>query len=738
MILYLASEKPSPSHTSLIHHLRQDFGHSTPTLLLPDPFHYYRGYLPLSEYTDYLLELESVIATLQAEGPVIIAGDFNAHLGDLGYGRHSDPSNQAGNLLSDMVCRCDLFVPSRSESVTGADYTYANGPHRTTVDYCMMDSCIAHTVLTFAILYPDVLNLSDHLPISINLDIRSAMESTISPTPKLNWQRAEKDSSVRLFSDQIMVFLSSILQQPRPSSPEELDMEITKVCGFIKNAANSHIPSLNPKRKRSYFYRDDTLAQMCRCSKANWRAWRDAGRPRSGLLYDDLKLAKREIKKLLQKHRAKVERKRIQRRDQQVKTAHPDQFRIPRKTTICKKLRVNGSIYTDTSNLLVCWQYHFQALGQSKHTGETEILDSNLLSQASLLNKDDILDDDLTLEEIARAVSSLKKKKSSGADGITAEHLKYGGPSITVWLKRIFNAILALETIPSSLNSGLISPIFKGKGRDPLDPNRYRGITVTSVIAKCLEKAILFRLQPVLEDLEFPHPSQTAYVKGRSCTDGIFSTYEILRVLLQEGDSPFLCLYDIQKAFDSIEYDVLLHHLYNTGINGRTWRLIKSWYIDPTCSVSLHYQKSKEFTIHRGVKQGSVLSPMLFCLVMDKLLRGMSKSSRDLTLAGLSVGCAAHADDIRACCVGEDDVKKQANDINIFMSTNSLALNAAKTEIVHLSRHPLPVEQIDLLGQIVETKREAKSLGTWWCQDLSSTKSAQENIKTKLGGLFLP
>ena len=98
-----------------------------------------------------------------------------------------------------------------------------------------------------------------------------------------------------------------------------------------------------------------------------------------------------------------------------------------------------------------------------------------------------------------------------------------------------------------------------------------------------------------------------------------------------------------------------------------------SWYTNPTCAVHLNNQTSDYFTVHRGVKQGSVLSPILFCKVMDKLLHSMCDPSQDLTLAGLSVGCSAHADDIRTCCVSVENINGQATTINTFVSSNSLA-----------------------------------------------------------------
>ena len=125
------------------------------------------------------------------------------------------------------------------------------------------------------------------------------------------------------------------------------------------------------------------------------------------------------------------------------------------------------------------------------------------------------------------------------------------------------------------------------------------------------------------------------------------------------------------------------------------------------------------------------MSPVL------KLLHTMCAGPHDLTLTGLTVGCSAHADNIRTCCIGIDNINKQANDINMFVSANSLALNTAKTEIVHLSCRALPQQSIDVIDKTVTTKKETKCLGVWWCQDLSSNKSVEENTKQSPQSFFL-
>ena len=693
---------------------------------------------PASEYSDYLIDLESTISSLQACGPTLIAGDFNAHLGHLGCKRNNDSPNEAGHMLFDVIDRCDLYVPSQSALAKGERYTYAQGPHRTTVDYCLLDSGCAHLTDDCTTLMPAALNLSDHLPIVITLNVNTIQGSCHDAMLRLNWQLAEKRGNVCDYAMAVSSFLSGVMARPIPSDSESLEREISEVCCFLHDTALQLIPAKG-RKKRKFFYHDDALQQKCKNSKAVWRRWANEGRPRSGQTYESLKSAKCEVKHQLRLCKGKEDRKRIQSRDVMFKTQNPNRFKLPRKhQPTCNKLCVDGITHTDSTSLLQCWHDHFSALGRSSSLNKdsVNIVDSNLLYESSKSNEDFVLDYEMSLEEVEFAVKSLKNGKSCGPDNVSAEHLKNGGPGVAVWMKRIFNTITTLEVIPPVFNHSIIVPVFKGKGRDPTNPESYRGISLTSVIGKCLEKVLLSRLLPVLKEHGFPHPSQTAYLKDRSCIDGVFVTNEVLTKLLTSGDSPYLCLYDLEKAFDSIEYDVLLHHLYAAGINGKAWRLIRSWYTNPTSAVRFSGSVSTPFVITRGVKQGAVLSPILFNLVMDRVLSEMSNETTSLYVSNVNVGCSAHADDIRSCTIGTVNVERGAKTLQSVTSENSLRLNMLKTEIVHLSRHPIRSESINIMDTHVDTKTEAKCLGVWWCQDLSSCKSVEENIMKSRRAFF--
>ena len=105
-------------------------------------------------------------------------------------------------------------------------------------------------------------------------------------------------------------------------------------------------------------------------------------------------------------------------------------------------------------------------------------------------------------------------------------HLKFSGPVFRIWLCYIYNSICQLECIPQCFKDGVIIPVFKGKGKDPLQTKSYRGISLTSVLAKVFEIILSYRITPLLEAAGIPQVTQTAYREGVSCTDSVFSGLE--------------------------------------------------------------------------------------------------------------------------------------------------------------------------------------------------------------------
>ena len=123
------------------------------------------------------------------------------------------------------------------------------------------------------------------------------------------------------------------------------------------------------------------------------------------------------------------------------------------------------------------------------------IIDS--LDAKNLQNRDFLLEVPFTTDEVRVATNRLKRRKAPEPDHLLAEYIVEGGDSLIEWLTSLFNAIIEFESVPNSLKHGIVVPVYKGHGKYPLRVDNYRGVTLSSVIAKVLEFLILERLEIV-------------------------------------------------------------------------------------------------------------------------------------------------------------------------------------------------------------------------------------------------
>ena len=142
---------------------------------------------------------------------------------------------------------------------------------------------------------------------------------------------------------------------------------------------------------------------------------------------------------------------------------------------------------------------------------------------------------------------------------------------------------------------------------------------------------------------------------------------------------------DLQKAFDTVQYSILLKRLYEAGVHGRAWRLLKSWYNSPKSLVKIRDSFSSIITLERGVLQGSVLSPILFLLVVDPLLHYLQGEGLGPSVGAIYAGTFAHADDIRTVSSSITTLQDQMESVHRFAVQNGLSLNPTKCEVLLVS-----------------------------------------------------
>ena len=130
------------------------------------------------------------------------------------------------------------------------------------------------------------------------------------------------------------------------------------------------------------------------------------------------------------------------------------------------------------------------------------------------------------------------------------------------------------------------------------------------------------RLLKFVEFRNILHPSQIGFLKANQTSDDIFTLY--IRTLIgkycyQNKQKIYACFVDFRKAFDLVRHEGLFHRIFQYGIRGNVYKLIKSLYWKSSCFIKISKCETSKFSYRRGVRQGYILSPLLFNLFVNEL-----------------------------------------------------------------------------------------------------------------------
>ena len=140
-----------------------------------------------------------------------------------------------------------------------------------------------------------------------------------------------------------------------------------------------------------------------------------------------------------------------------------------------------------------------------------------------------------------------------------------------------------------------------------------------SVLGKVLSFILLERLQANIDPQLLE--SQCGFRKGQWTTDQIWVTRQIIERAVEYKTAAHLCFVDLTKAYDSVDRHAFIAILQNYKVPCQLIDIIKEMYTDTWCQVRTAEGSSEEFRVESGVRQGCVLSPLLFNCFMDKILR---------------------------------------------------------------------------------------------------------------------
>jgi hypothetical protein len=162
------------------------------------------------------------------------------------------------------------------------------------------------------------------------------------------------------------------------------------------------------------------------------------------------------------------------------------------------QLQVDGEMLQKSDDIAEGWVRYFQNLSKRL---ESDNFNANYKEIEDFCRNNYKSDTEfVSLELLDKLVCEMKNGKSQDEQLLSAEHFKFGGPSLVYLLKSIFEKIFKEGTVPKCFKSGIITPVYKKQDKPINNPNSYRRITVSSVIGKLFEKVILHKISPLLKE----------------------------------------------------------------------------------------------------------------------------------------------------------------------------------------------------------------------------------------------
>ena len=252
------------------------------------------------------------------------------------------------------------------------------------------------------------------------------------------------------------------------------------------------------------------------------------------------------------------------------------------------------------------------------------------------------------MTEVISVIKGLKRNKAPGHDSIQNEHIIHGDRKLAIALTQLFNRILQTENSPDSWRHSIIIPLYKGKGKNKSDPNSYMPVSLTPCLSKVFEKILLERMLYFVneEKIPFPCPQQQGFQKQLSCITAAFNLQDAICTNLYLHSNVYVAFLDTEKAFDTVWHAGLFYKLYNLGIKGKVWRIIRHMYEGLTFQVSVNSSMSTKGSISKGVRQGGVMSGFLYLVHIDELLQLLVASNCGVEVCSIACGNPVLCDDL--------------------------------------------------------------------------------------------
>lgn len=639
------------------------------------------------EFVNVLTAIEDVIHD-NSDCHVVLGGDFNVDF--------CRPWTHTALLSS--FCDDIGMIPVIRHAACSVDYTYNFNMSRFSVlDHFILSGTLYDEGVLSASVLHEVNNLSDHDPLFLcfKFDVNFIALRNRIFTPRVSWVKASDNDlnnyrsdlsqylkCIRLLSTPLLCMNMHCKDASHHTAIGQFAEDITNACltaaeSNIPHTSNRHTESrrvpgwneqVDPLRQKSLFWH---------------RLWVDCGRPRNGVVADCMRRARagyhyaiRQVKK----NEDLIVRERI------ANALIDDPSR--NFWTEVKKIRINKGCSTkivdgctDETSIAQLFALKYRSLYTSVPFDTADMQDILAELDAALFNGGGLNKPDqfFTSSDITLAIKKLNLHKNDGnSNGLSTDHLLHAGPDLSCHLAFLFTCMVIHGCTPKEFGVSTIIPIPKKHNINAMDSNNFRGIALSSVFCKVLDNVILHKFYDKLCSCDF----QFGFKANSSTHMCTMVLKETISYYIKNQSSVYCTFLDASKAFDRVNYSKLFRLLVDRGLPACITRLLINLYTVNQVRVLWAGITSDLFTAINGVKQGGVISPVLFCVYIDDLLVRLSLSGVGCFIGLDFVGALAYADDIVLLAPTPSAMRQMLRICDEYAAAYDIIFNAEKSKFL--------------------------------------------------------
>ena len=678
--------------------------------------------------------LQACLDEWSGSAPLKICGDFNAQLPrEAALGRNwfkSKGFNQQSKMLYDFLCSNDL-VPMDLSTMQTVKYTYfcvKRGVY-TWIDHVLaskFDSCDC------TVIEHEADNVSDHLPIRFLVEISTKCEENdenvvslqkVNAGKRLHWDNS--DQCARYTHVLASKLCDLVVKDPsdfcdRASARTYIGKVVNELNEAIHSSASvSGCAKKSHYRPKPYWCAD--LSYLRDTKRFWWHLWVQNGRPREGAVFECYKFSKKQFRKKSRRCLHALFNKPVSNLNSLFRAGNTKMF-----WNMIKKKPGNSSTLTAGD-----FSRHFGNIMKDDFnldSSQSEIRD--IVGDTFMSNCNQYTECVVSPHTIEAAILSLKRGKAAGVDAVTTEHLQYGmSKKLCYVLSKVFSVMLSWHVVSPDMLVGTIVPILKKATLNPNDPSSYRPITISTNYSKLLEMILMPK------DYENSH-SQFGFSEGLGIDQATSFLYDTISYFNSKSSPVYACSLDAEKCFDRVWHDGLFFKLL-PRIPLNNWLILYEWYSNLKAVVKWKGYQSPMFRVTRGIRQGSILSPIFFTMFMDDLLKDISGTEHGVRIAKYIFNNFAYADDITLMAATCPGLQVLIDKCQAYAKQWRFTFGIAKTKCITFGKELLNQPSVWHLGHnCIEITNSVEILGVNFRSDLLSKSHVEKRLSSARRRMF--